>query len=72
MKDIVVEEVKSLIQNESYWIFKTPKGILIFPASPHLNGVHWQDLNPEVDKPGKRKKLDATARAGSEDKDAGT
>jgi hypothetical protein len=27
-----------------------------------------QDLNPEVDKPGKRKKLDA--RAGSEDKDA--
>jgi len=30
-----------------------------------------EDLNPEVDKPGKRKKLDATARAGSEDKDAG-
>ena len=29
-----------------------------------------QDLNPEVDKPGKRKKLDATARGGSEDKEA--
>ena len=45
---------------------KDPTCFVIF-----FNGVHWQDLNPEVDKPGKRKKLDATARAGSEDKDAG-
>ena len=41
--------------------------------SPVLNRLAVvQDLNPEVDKPGKRKKLDAGARAGSEDKDAGT
>ena len=53
------------------WQLWYPKCFWIFPVRPHLNGVHWQDLNPEVDKPGKRKKLDATARAGSEDKDAG-
>ena len=41
----------------------------IFPLTHIKRSV--QDLNPEVDKPGKRKKLDATARAGSEDKDAG-
>ena len=41
-------------------------------VSPVLNRLAVvQDLNPEVDKPGKRKKLDAGARAGSEDKDAG-
>ena len=28
-------------------------------------------MNPEVDKPGKRKKLDTAGRAGSEDKDGG-
>ena len=50
--------------------------ILVFrnnKVSPVLNRLAVvQDLNPEVDKPGKRKKLDAGARAGSEDKDAGT
>ena len=49
--------------------------VLVFinnKVSPVLNRLAVvQDLNPEVDKPGKRKKLDAGARAGSEDKDAG-
>ena len=53
-------------------IFISQKFCNIFPAHTNSNPGHWQDLNPEVDKPGKRKKLDATARAGSEDKDAGT
>ena len=52
-------------------IFKSKIFCNIFSAHTNLNCGHWQDLNPEVDKPGKRKKLDATARAGSEDKDAG-
>ena len=42
-----------------------------FAAHASPTSKNPQDLNPEVDKPGKRKKLDATARAGSEDKDAG-
>ena len=51
------------------WTWENFREYFAAHASP--TSKNPQDLNPEVDKPGKRKKLDATARAGSEDKDAG-
>ena len=43
---------------------------MVFPINGSPCNCRPQDLNPEVDKPGKRKKLDATARGGSEDREA--